>query len=175
MASTLTRWRFFLSSFAPLFLILALRFDDVGLRVACSALCALGVLSLQLQLWHLRRSNTTPMRMDVVRDLGAEVAGYAATYLLPFVAAPEPTAVDILTYGLFLFVIGIIYIRSNMVQINPLLYLLGYRVWSVRSDGWDGFLISKTKPKEQDVLLVSRLVNTFALDRADARSVDPEP
>lgn len=45
---------------------------------------------------------------------------------------PTPGWRDLLAYGLFLLVGLVIYVRSNLVRVNPTPYLLGYRVLHVR-------------------------------------------
>ncbi len=75
------------------------------------------------------------------------MAGYVATYLLPFVTVAQPSGRDLLAYGAFLAVSAIIYVRSSMVAINPLLYLLGFRVANIAGPrGLDAFLICRDRP-----------------------------
>ena len=174
MAGLLVRLRLFISSYAPLFAILAIRFRDHKLEVACALLTALGVASLLLLLRAAGRIQPDPHRIETVADRGAEVAGYLATYLLPFVTVPEPSARDIAGYAFFLAVVGVVYVQSDMVQINPLLYLLGYRVSAVTTgDGWSGVLMSRNQPRPGSAVLASRLQNTLALERTRERHGPP--
>jgi peptidoglycan/LPS O-acetylase OafA/YrhL len=166
MDRLLVRIRLFISSYVPLFVILAIRFRDLELEVACILAAALGATSLVLLLWKARRIQPDPHRIETVADRGAEVAGYLATYLLPFVTVTEPSARDIAAYVAFLAVVGIVYVQSDMVQINPLLYLFGYRVSAVTTgDGWSGVLISRSQPRRGSAVLASRLQDTVALER----------
>jgi hypothetical protein len=81
-----------------------------------------------------------------VSDAGSDVAGYLATYLLPFLTVAEPDTRDVIAYILFLLVTGLIYVRSEMTQINPTLYLLGRRVVRVTTTGgWSGYVIMRTR------------------------------
>jgi len=83
-----------------------------------------------------------------VSDAGSEVAGYLATYLLPFLTVAEPNTRDVIAYILFLLVTGLIYVRSEMTQINPTLYLLSRRVVRVTTTaGWSGYVITRTHPE----------------------------
>jgi hypothetical protein len=173
MAGLLVRLRLFISSYAPLFAILAVRFRDPRLEVACAVVAAVAVASLLLLLRAARRIQPDPHRIDRVADRGAEVAGYLATYLLPFVTVTEPSSRDIAGYVFFLVVVGIVYVQSDMVQINPLLYLLGYQVSAVTtSDGWSGVLVSRGQPRPGSAVLASRLQNTLALERTKERHGD---
>jgi hypothetical protein len=166
MASLILRSRLFLSSYAPLFLILAIRFRDPILQLVMGALTFVGVAALLLVMRKAKEIDPDPHLVLTVADRGAEVAGYVATYLLPFVTVEEPTVRDLAGYVLFFIVVGVVYVRSDMVQINPLLYLTRYRVWAITtSDGWAGYLVSRNKPRPQAVLLASRLANTLAVER----------
>ena len=84
-----------------------------------------------------------------VQDAGVEAASYLAAYLLPFVTVATPTVRDVLAYGGFLLVAAAINIRSAVVQVNPLLYLLGYRVLSVTDNrGLHAYMITGTSSRQ---------------------------
>jgi hypothetical protein len=83
-----------------------------------------------------------PRRVTAIEDRGAEVAGYLATYILPFVTVPEPRVKDVIAYAGFLSISAIVHVRSQMMQINPVLYLFGRRVLDVTTEqGWRGYVI----------------------------------
>lgn len=159
----------FLSSFAPLFLALAFRFDGPALRFTCAGLCFLGLLALlaALNLWFDR----TPMTVVVesADDRGPDVGGYITAYLMPLLAVPEPTAGDLVAYVIILLVIGLIYVRSRMIQMNPLLYLFGLRLTAITTvDGFHGYIISTHIPKVGDEVKVARRENILlSLDGSD--------
>lgn len=83
------RARLFLSSYAILFAILALRFDGSVLRGTCAALAAIGALTTVAWFRAARNVQPTPYIIAEVTDRGGEVAGYLATYLLPFRHRPN--------------------------------------------------------------------------------------
>jgi hypothetical protein len=121
-------WLCFLSSYAPLWAMFALRFDSIWLRIGFGALAVLGVLITLLLLRRRqdeRPSNTT---IRVLRDGGAEISGYLAAYLLPFLTLAAPPLVDGFAYLIFFSVAGVIYVRSGLIQVNPTVYLFGWRV-----------------------------------------------
>jgi hypothetical protein len=134
----------FLCSYAPLFAILAIRFRNTWLALACGAFAALGVSAGASVLWRYRSVTAASLTMRRIEDRGGEVAGYLATYLLPFVTVTEPGWRDVLGYALFLVIIAVVYVRSGLVQINPTLYLFGWRLFAVDiGDGWSGYLLSR--------------------------------
>lgn len=148
------RCRMFASSFAPLFALLALRFTPLGLRLAFGLLSGLSFLdTLWLVIVVPRQVGPSPYRVQSVEDRGDQVAGYLATYLLPFLVLPVPTVTDLIAYGLFLFIVGVVTVRSRLTHINPTMYLFGYRLVNVTTE--EGF--------EGDAVVHSDLTNTHVL------------
>ena len=156
----------FLSSYAPLFALLAIRFQPRWLWISCVVLAALGVASL---LWLLKldnRASKAPYTLASVRDAGGEAASYLATYLLPFLAVSTPTARDVIAYAGFLLVAALISIRSDVAQVNPLLYLLGYRVMSITdSNRLSAYLITRHSRRAGDCVQATRFRGDVLVDR----------
>lgn len=150
------RCRLFFGSYAALFLILAVRFNGLALRGACGALFVLGVGDALLITRRARRRMLSySVTVRSVEDLGGEVGGYLASYLLPFVTVANPNGRDLVGYGLFLLVALVIYVRSNLVRVNPTFYLFGYRVLRI-TFGKSGhqFLLARTEPAEGETIAV---------------------
>jgi hypothetical protein len=121
-------WLWFLSSYALLWIMLGLRFDPLWLRVG---LIVFGLACVAYVAFVLARaagelpSNTT---LTIVGNAGAEVSGYLAAYLLPFLTVANPSARDCVAYALFFVVAGLVYVRSGLMQINPTVYLMNRKV-----------------------------------------------
>ncbi len=144
------RIRLFVSSYSPLFLALAVRFDDSALRIA---MVAIGVLSAVSLIQLLRSSRGTAPRTVTPtqsRDLGNEVSAYVATYVVPFVTVTSPDRYDLIAYAIVFCTLGIVYVNSDLVGVNPLLYLLGYRVFAV-----DGIRLDHQRTSRR-MLVISR-------------------
>lgn len=127
----MTRFGLFLSSYAPLFLILAVRFTQFWLVIACVAAAVLGV---GLAIWILYahgQSASHSLQITKSEDVGGQATTYLVTYLLPFVAVDEPTLREVVAYGIFFAVAALIYVRSDMQQVNPIFYLLQRRIMKV--------------------------------------------
>ena len=127
----ITRVRLFASSYAPLFVALAIKFDNSRLA---SVLVGVAVVS-SVSLWMLLRtsSHTAPRAVTptACRDMGGEVSAYVATYIIPFVTIGNPDARDLVAYGVVFATLCVVYINSDLVGVNPLLYLFRYRVFAV--------------------------------------------
>jgi hypothetical protein len=145
----------FLCSYAPLFLILAIRFNERWLEVLCGGLFLLGLGGGLSVVLRYRGRSWIATRVE---DRGAEVAGYLASYILPFVVVAEPSWRDLVGYAIFFVVAGTIYIRSGMLQINPTLYLLGWRVFAVSlGDRWTGYALTRGALAHGDTVEVKRV------------------
>lgn len=156
----------FLSSYAPLFGLLAIRFAPPQLWIPCIALAALGVASLGLLLRLDSRASPGAYALTSVQDADAEAAGYLASYLLPFLTVAEPNGRDVAAYAGFLAVAATISLRSSVAQVNPLLYLLGYRVLAVTSDqGLRAYLITRRTVLANSSVLATRFRNDVLIDR----------
>lgn len=138
----------FLSSYAPLLMILAIRFEKTWLRLACVALAAVGIVGLRV----LMRLHREPLdqqgryALTDVRGAGEGASSYLAGYLLPFVTISNPSVTDLVAYAGFFAVAYVVTTRTGIIQVNPTLFLLGYRVDSVTDDrGAQRYLLSKTR------------------------------
>lgn len=142
------RLQLFLSSYAPLFTILAIRFDGTALKTVCGCLAGYGVLYLMVVIWLVpRRAEPRDYPVASVDDAAGEVAGYLATYLLPFVTVPSPSAADLAGYLIVGVVIAVIFTRSELARINPTLYLLGWRVAVIGTGTARCYLVCRRLPR----------------------------
>jgi hypothetical protein len=157
LGHTLLRARLLLSSYAPLDAILFARIDG-GVRYAFAFLAIIGLLDASRLTWLAGGVVPVPRTFVEVRDAGGEVAGYLATYLLPFLAAPHTTAGDIWAYVIYAIVVVIVTLRSNLGAINPTIYLLGWKVATVTlQDGRERYLVCRRTPARGERVNVSEL------------------
>jgi hypothetical protein len=162
--------RLFLGSYAVLFGIFAIRFRGQWLVWACASLAVIGCFDNWRIAVLVQNKEPHRYKAEEIRDQGPEVAGYMATYLLPFVTVAEPSGRDLLAYGAFLAVACLVYVRSEMVQINPVMYLLGRRVVSMRtSDGAWVHLITKVVPEVGQAIDAVPLRGEQVMVRAEKR------
>lgn len=165
MTSFWLRMRLFLSAYSLLFFISALHFSAAWIRWSTFALGVLGVIFTTTVLLSVAHKEPEPRDIAALRDRGVEVAAFMATYLLPFVVAPDPTAMDVAAYTVFLLTVAIVYGRSEMIQVNPIFYLIGYRV--LRATGEDGaawYLVTRHPPSVGDRVFVRRFDEAIAVE-----------
>src|ERR1035437_6875706 len=126
MPTRLTKVVLFLSSYAPLLVILAVR-DSFRSAIVGATLVLAAVISVAMLFWHLRHASqlgTDIIEIDNVVSKDSEAMSYIVTYLLPFLDLhfnDWATAASLL----ILFVtIGLLYVNSSMIHINPMLNLV---------------------------------------------------
>jgi hypothetical protein len=123
----------FLSSYSPLFAVFAL-LDSFGsgwpTRV-CLGVAVVGLLLPALIFLIARRLAPQSLRVESSQIRDGDALAYIATYLVPFAAITATTARERGALGLFVFLIAVLYVRSELFYINPLLALVGYRLFQV--------------------------------------------
>lgn len=156
----------FLSSYAPLFGLLAVRFEQQWLWITCVTLAGLGVVSILLLLRLDARSEPGPHVLTSTADAGGEAASYLASYLLPFLTVATPSLRDIIAYAGFLVIAAVINLRTSVAQVNPMLYLLGYRVLAVTDNhGLESYMITKRSLQPGDHVAATRFRDDVLIDR----------
>ena len=135
MLGPLVKVCLFLSSYIPLFAILTVRYWDVQPMVSYASigLSILGGLGL-LALWAwIRGTDGTSLRASSVQRQDQEVLAYLVTYLFPFLELQltDPRGIAV---ALLLFVtVGLLYVSSSMLHVNPTLAMFGVHVFEVES------------------------------------------
>jgi hypothetical protein len=124
----------FLSSYSPAFLILAVRslHHSTALFATSLGVAVISALAFLLFIRLAREGGPFRATVEDVEPRDGDLAAYVATYLLPFVVVFGVTIQDVIALGLFLFFIGVLWINSRMIYLNPLLALAGYHIYVVR-------------------------------------------
>ena len=157
----------FLSSYAPLFGLLAIRFQQQWLWISCLVMACLGAGALWLLLRLDARASPGPHTLVAVKDAGPEAASYLASYLLPFLTVATPSIRDVVAYLGFLAVAAAVHLRSSVVQVNPLLYMFGYRVLAVEDDrGLAAYMVTRRRPVVGARILATRLRDDVLVARS---------
>ena len=121
----------FLSSYSPIFILLAFRTPSVIAQVALAILAAAGLSGLALALFWTRGKTQTGGVIAHRRDAGSEAAGYLAGYLLPVLAIDTTDLYFFWACTVFLALAFIVTVRSSLIQVNPILFVLGWRVIAI--------------------------------------------
>jgi drug/metabolite transporter (DMT)-like permease len=141
-----TRLILFLSSYAPLFLIITMRGwrDNRHLAVGLAIVAVLSVIVLFTFLHIVQKLSSGKVSVSSVISRDGDAMSYIVTYLLPFLAVKLNDPTDVLSLGIVLFVIGLLYVNSNMIHTNPVLNIVGYHIFEIEdSNGKTTALICK--------------------------------
>lgn len=142
MPSLPVRLLLFVSSYFPLTVILGIFLLDPrhpwvvaghieALVVLCVGLTGLVVLFLYFTIIAPGKTSSHKKIIDVQRH-DSDVMGYIASYIIPFVAFPLGDWQQIAALIVFLLLLLVIYVSSNMIYINPMLTILGYHLYEVK-------------------------------------------
>lgn len=144
----------FLTSYAPLFLLIALRYTLIkrdflifgGLSIEGLILCLkvfwlplilliTAILSIVCCRIFLKKldadaKNGNTATIEKIENRNSESLGYIATYIIPFVSTNGEDIVEVTTFLFLMVIIYGVYIRSNMVLINPVVNL-HYSIYNI--------------------------------------------
>ncbi|MEO8737428.1 MAG: hypothetical protein ABI380_12930, partial [Edaphobacter sp.] len=128
-----------LSSYSPLLALIGLQALRVNKQVGAWFIAAslISVIVLWVFFWANSSRQREPLTLKVVQQRDSDVMGYVVTYLVPFVnssyRSPDGSfdALSVIAISVLFLVILIIYVNANLIYINPILALLGYRIYEV--------------------------------------------
>lgn len=104
-------------------------------------------------------------RVDAVDDGAAsDVAGYIVAYLLPFLVVSDLQIRDLVSYAVFIVVVGIVMTRGELLHINPWLFLSGRRIYTITlASGASFYLVAFRRPRRGDVVHAKVIRNRLLL------------
>jgi len=155
----------FLCSYFPLFAILFVLLGGEQPVLAGSFL-VVGLFGLAGSFVFFKKVvfKRSPTRVDITSKnaRGGEIMAYIASYIVPFVTFSLGSWRQIIALIIFILILGIVYIFSeDMVRINPMFNLLGYRLYEVTVEqGKDSFaLITRRRINSGDRLTLIKVAD----------------
>ncbi|MGP5687679.1 hypothetical protein [Glutamicibacter ardleyensis] len=148
------------SNIAPIALAFAIRTFSTnwpGFWISMT-LAVLGVVSTFY--FFFRRfppGDTSSPMITHVQALGGEASAYIASFVLPLAMLQDPTPQDMFVAAFCVSVYLLIAIRTNLILVNPIFYMLGYKLWRVHSKdipGGSAILIGKNDPRAGEEISV---------------------
>jgi hypothetical protein len=168
----------FLTSYVPLFVLLILRqikqnreflyfggfsidnfliaIQKFGLSFFLLFLILFGLLGLKILLGNFKKKvdNGTIVKIKKIENKNSESIAYISTYIVPFIFQDTNNLFDIASIFIVLSIIFIIYIKSNMIVINPILNITHslYQIeFNLGTFEKTGLLISNNKDIETNM------------------------
>lgn len=81
--------------------------------------------------YRISGSKKIPSRIDKIEDLNYEHLTFLTTYIIPLICFNLSSVRYAFALAFLLFVIGIIYIKTDKFYANPTLAVLGYRLYKI--------------------------------------------
>jgi predicted membrane channel-forming protein YqfA (hemolysin III family) len=154
----------FLSSYSPLaaiFVVQLVARQQYWWALLPGALGIVGVVGILVFIRMAKKINPVPRTLVAVSRKDGEAMSYVASYLLPFVALPSGKAADVISLLIFLLILGVLYVNSGMIHINPVLNLLRWHVHEVQFDNGDtAALLSRKWPRKDTTVRVAEIGDT---------------
>lgn len=134
----LTAVLLFVSSFSPLFLIVAVKDFDFKANVLLHPIPILTMLiivaisvALLLLVFALIKKGDTVVLITKVSNRSTDIINYTIPYMLSFIGINLESPSDIISTGIFLIILLLLTITSKSVFINPILALVGYGLYDI--------------------------------------------
>ncbi len=134
----------FLSSYFPLYVIVMIReYKHVEIFYFFIPLMIVVSFGLWYTFSSLNRISGKYIEKGKVEDTGDVSLLYFFTYVIPFLTVDFFKWQELATYGIIFFIIGIIYVKSQLIHMNPTLFLLRYNIFKITRDGDSIIVITK--------------------------------
>lgn len=170
MPSVITRLLLFLSSYFPLSLIFFVILVHEHRNIA-SGILAVGVGGLLWMLLYLRKAQAlggVQVKIAAFQRRDAEAMAYIVTYIIPFLVIPFHGWKEGIALAIFFVVLGILYVNSNMIHINPMLNLFGYHLYEITAeDGGVHSLLARRTIRHRESVTVVKLGDEILLEKRD--------
>ncbi len=164
----------FLSSYVPLSVILFVLVLPTHEYVFAVVTLGIGLLSLGSLIFFIAKTQSLQPFYDTITSSQRrdnEIMSYIATYIFPFVTLPFSDWSKGIAYIILLGTIGVLYINSNLIYINPMLSLMRYHLYEVTLSQSDSvfLVLSKRVVKKGDMLPLIKMSEGIFMEKKSWR------
>src|SRR5260370_11706155 len=162
----------FFSSYFPLSLIYCFVLFEKHRNWAIVSLLIglISLIGLYLYFWFIAPKKTAfhEKIIDFHRHDG-DIMSYIASYIVPFISISLDGWVQLLSVGVFIFVLLILYVSSNMIYINPMLNVFGYHLYEVTFEGSElsYYFITRHNVVRKKIIQVLRIGEEAFLEKRE--------
>lgn len=160
----LARFGLFLSAYCPLFLILAIQNGILQANGVAAAsvvvpflifivLFILGVAAFCFVIFYGKDKQAQTITVLGTHLSGGDAVGYLSGYLLPFISGTQFDSNHVVAYVVFFIVACVVTMQTDVIQINPLFFMFGYRIYSTEAS-FSG--VSRNSKNRLNVVLITR-------------------
>ncbi len=159
LLTSIAKLLLFIISYAPLFGIMFLRHSHDAEKCVWAVLwwfSVTAIVAVKIGLQYINKRASNGYNVHIIRiDNRNDVAlGYIAAYIVPFSSVKLSTMTDCICFIIPMLVVYWIYVRSNMIMINPILQLLRYSVYEIEYKEGDkqrnGLVLVKSHSIDED-------------------------
>lgn len=112
-----------------------------------------------------KASSNLPVTINEIEDLNYEHLTFLTTYIVPLICFNLDSTRYIISLFLLLFVIGIIYVKTDKFYANPTLAVLGFRLYKINTAYGSQVIITKHRLAINDKVTFSKLDDKFVYGR----------
>ena len=155
----------FFGSYSPLLLLLALlnwqnelfRVNLFGLHLnllpVLFIIFSIAGVAFVLGFMKTAKSLSSISIKPTINDTSSpETLAYLITYLVPFIGFQFASINALVANAILFCLIGFLYIQSNLIYLNPVLNIIGYRIYRITLNGEDKLMLAKSVLKTNNVV-----------------------
>lgn len=154
--TVLARTVLFVSSYAPLLVLFAM-LESFGAgypSYVCIGAAAVSVVLLVVVWLTVKAKFGSDFEtFEGARSRDADVMAYVVTYVVPFAAATDNSGATRAALGVFAALIAVLYIRSSVFYVHPLLLLVGIHVYEATNGGTPVIVLTRRRHLRQTARL----------------------
>ena len=150
MINTLFKSFLFLLSYLPLFVIFAINnFGNVLFLFFSIFSIFVFVVSLVLFISAKNNAEEKFIKFEKVESQNVRLLDYIFAYILPFINMGGIK--ELISFTIIVFIVGNIYVKTDLIVINPVLSLFGYSIYKV-------YLMDGREKSMRPVWLISKSI-----------------
>lgn len=136
-----------------------LYYDNTIILYSVITTIAVGFIGLFITFYVLNRISGEYKQATSIKPESKINFQYFLAYIIPFVAIDIDSTRQILAYAVLFIFIGILYVKTELIYVNPTLTMLGYHLFKIKINDEDILLITKNnveKALKNPVVLIGR-------------------
>ncbi len=176
LLSTKNRIEFFLASFSPLWTIMIISYLIKSYNITNAIIVVIIALILAITIYNTIKkfrqlrisSNSEKMEITEAREITQDYIPYVVSYLFP-VLADLTNFSTLFAVIAVLIIIGVLYVRTDMLLTNPALLMVGFRLYEVEVQNYQHKLkiISRTPIGRNDSILVRAIGHEIYIEQKE--------
>ena len=132
--------------------------------IFCLVALVVGLISFLDFKFQMKGTPELSFKITELENIDYEHLTFLTTYIIPLVCFQFENLRYIITFIVILFVIGLIYIRTDLFYANPTLAILGFRIYKISGEFRNGEIRNGKILITKNILSVEDRIKYFKLD-----------